>query len=315
MRRTSIRRVLRPLPNRPITCECRRATVANVSDCYLAIDVGSSRLSAAVVSHHGDVLLRDRVPTPGREVWSALVRLTRRVLAAAPQRPLGCGVGVGGPIDRSTNTISPLHVPSLQGVALREQMEELTGLPTTVDLAAKAMALGEAWRGAAVGHSDFAAVVMGASISAGLVVGGRMLDGRLGNAGGLGHINVEPGGRACVCGALGCLEAYCGGGALEAETGRPPQRAPQAIVERTGIYVGRALASLGAVCDVRYAVVGGAVALGFGEPFFDAVNTELEQRARLGFTSGFRAVPAALGTMAPLVGAAALARRGLAAAR
>lgn len=286
-----------------------------MTECYLAVDVGSSKLSAAVVGDRGEVLVRDRVPTPARDVLPALARLARRVLAATPERPLACGVGVGGPIDRSADTVAPLHVPSLHGVHLADQVAEITGLPTTVDLAAKAVALGEAWRGAAVGESNFAAVVMGSGVSAGIMLGGRLVDGRLGNAGGLGHVIIEQGGRPCVCGALGCLEAYCGGGALEAETGRPPQRAPQAIVERTGIHVGRALATLGAVCDLRLAVIGGAVALGFGEPFFAAVRTELDLRARLGFTTGFRVVPAALGTMAPLVGAAALARRGLASSR
>jgi glucokinase len=132
---------------------------------------------------------------------------------------------------------------------------------------------------------------------------------RLGNAGHIGHIVVEPEGRDCRCGGRGCLEAYCSGQAIEEETGRPPQRAPQAIVERTGLLTGRALASLAAICDLRLAVVGGSVALGFGEPFFSATQLELDQRARLSFTSGFRVVPAGLGQLAPLVGAAALARR------
>ena len=72
---------------------------------------------------------------------------------------------------------------------------------------------------------------------------------------------------------------------------------------------GRALAGLGAVCDLKLAVVGGSVALGFGEPFFASCQSELDQRARLSFTSGFRVVPVGLGQMASLVGAAALARR------
>ena len=52
-----------------------------------------------------------------------------------------------------------------------------------------------------------------------------------------------------------------------------------------------------------------AVALGFGAPFFEAANTEIEQRARLAATVGLKVVPAELGNMAPLVGAAAMARR------
>ena len=72
--------------------------------------------------------------------------------------------------------------------------------------------------------------------------------------------------------------------------------------------VGRALASVGALCDLKMAIVGGSVALGFGEPFFRAAQDELDKRARLPFISGFQVLPAALGQRAPLIGAAALIR-------
>lgn len=279
-----------------------------MADCYLSIDVGNSKLSAAVVDQQGEILVRDRVPTPARDVWPTLSRLAKRVMAAAPTPPRGVGVGITGPVDAVAGTVSPLHMPTLVDTPLRSMMEELTGLPTVVDQSGKAVALGEAWRGAAVGETDFATLVLGSAVTGGIVIGGRLLGGRLGNAGAIGHVIVEMGGRPCACGANGCLEAYCGGLALEAETGRPPQRAPQAIVERTGILVGRALASVGAVCDLRLAVIGGAVALGFGDAFYTAVQQELDQRAKLSFTSGFRVVPSQLGLVAPLVGAAALAR-------
>ena len=205
-------------------------------------------------------------------------------------------------------TVSPLYVPTWKEFPLAAEMEALTQLPTVIDNNAKTVALGEAWCGAGVGVRDFVAVVMGAGVGGGIFSAGQLLEGRLGNAGHIGHIIVEPEGRPCTCGGRGCLEAYCSGRAIEEETGRPPQRAPQSIVERTGILTGRALASLGAICDLRLAIVGGSVALGFGEPFFSAAQSELDQRARLAFTQGFSVVPAGLGQLAPLVGAAALAR-------
>ena len=64
------------------------------------------------------------------------------------------------------------------------------------------------------------------------------------------------------------------------------------------MLVGRALASVGAVCDLKLAVIGGSVALGFGEPFFRAAQDELDKRARLPFTSGFQVMPASLGPRA-----------------
>ena len=285
------------------------ATVVRVSTCYLAIDVGGTKLAVGIVSDAGEVLVRDRVATPNRDVWPALSRVVLRVLAAAPTPPVAVGVGCGGPMNPATGTVSPLHIPSWKDFPLAAEVETLTQLPTVLDNNAKAVALGEAWCGAAVGVTDFVALVIGAGLGGGIISRGKLLEGRLGNAGHIGHMVVEPEGRPCKCGGRGCLEAYCSGVAIEEETGRPPQRAPQAIVERTGLLTGRALASLGAICDLRLAVIGGSVALGFGEPFFSAAQAELDQRARLGFTSGFTVVPAGLGQLAPLVGAAALARR------
>ena len=280
-----------------------------MSTCYLAIDVGGTKLAVGIVSDTGEVLVRDRVATPSRDVWPALSRVVLRVLAAAPESPAAVGVGCGGPMNPVTRSVSPLHIPTWKDFPLADEVEALTQLPAVLDINAKAVALGEAWCGAAQGERDFVALVIGAGVGGGIVSGGRLLEGRLGNAGHVGHIVVEPDGRPCHCGGRGCLEAYCSGLAIEEETGRPPQRAPQAVVERTGLLTGRALASLGAICDLRLAVVGGSVALGFGEPFFSAAQLELDQRARLGFTQGFRIVPAGLGQSAALVGAAALARR------
>ncbi|MEZ5272162.1 MAG: ROK family protein [Ilumatobacteraceae bacterium] len=79
-------------------------------------------------------------------MWPALARLVRRVLAAAPSRPLGCGVGCGGPMNPDLGTVAPLHIPSLKDFPLGAQVEELTHLPTVVDNNAKAVALAEAWR-------------------------------------------------------------------------------------------------------------------------------------------------------------------------
>ena len=285
------------------------ATVVSMSNCYLAIDVGGTKLAVGIVAETGEVLVRDRVATPVRDVWPALSRVVLRVLAAAPTPPVAVGIGCGGPMNPVTRTVSPLHVPSWKDFPLAAEVETLTQLPTVLDNNAKAVALGEAWCGAAVGERNFVALVIGAGLGGGIVSRGKLLEGRLGNAGHIGHVVVEPDGRPCRCGGRGCLEAYCSGAAIEEETGRPPQRAPQAIVERTGLLTGRALASLGAICDLRLAVIGGSVALGFGEPFFAAAQAELDQRARLAFTSGFRVVPAGLGQLAPLIGAAALARR------
>jgi len=207
--------------------------------------------------------------------------------------------------------VSPLNIPGWRRFPLLSRLAESTGLPTFVDNDAKALALGEGWRGAAAGVDNFIAMVVSTGVGGGIVLDGRLLDGESGNAGHIGHVIVEPDGRRCECGACGCLEAEASGLAIAAVTGRPADEADAATVARTGTLVGRAVGSVANLLDLRLAVVGGSVALGFGEPFFAAAQAELDARARLDFSAGARIVPVGLGADGPLIGAAAVGWRGL----
>ncbi len=279
-----------------------------MADLFLAIDIGGTKLTAGIIDEMGAVLVRDRVPTPSRDVWPAVARLVKRVIAASPQPPVACGVSCAGPIDTTAGTVSPLHMGSWRSFPLRDAVVELTGLPVTLDTDANSMVSAEVWVGAAMGVADVIGVVCATGVGGGIISGGRLLHGRLGNAGGIGHMVVEPDGRPCACGGFGCLDAYCSRVAIEDETGRSAQQASKAIIERTGTLMGRALASVGAIVDLKVAVIGGSLAFGFRELFFEATRDEVQRRAGLGFIRGFEVLPSALGNHASLVGAAALAR-------
>jgi glucokinase len=154
-------------------------------------------------------------------------------------------------------------------------------------------------------------MVVSTGVGGGIVLEGRLVDGDSGNAGHIGHVIVEPDGRACACGAQGCLEAEASGTAIAAISGRPALEAPLEVRVRTGRLVGRAVASAASLLDLRLAVVAGSVALGFGADFFGAAQTELDRSARLEFSRGTRILPAGLGASGPLIGAAAVAFAGL----
>jgi glucokinase len=207
--------------------------------------------------------------------------------------------------------VSPLNIPAWQNFPLRPRLAAATGLPTFVDNDAKALALAEGWQGAAAGWRNYLAMVVSTGIGAGIVLDGRLLDGEAGNAGHLGHVIVVPEGRRCECGAHGCLEAEASGTAIAAVTGRPAADAPPEVVARTGTLVGRAVASVANLLDLRLALVAGSVALGFGRPFFAAAQAELDRSACLAFSAGASIRPAGLGADGPLLGAAAVAWRGL----
>ena len=280
---------------------------------YLAVDIGGTKLLCGVVSLDGRVLAQERCATPPAQVWDTLSGLVSRVMAGAAHLQLiACGVGAGGPMSDNGDKVSTLSIPSWRNFALRSSLAQLTGLATFVDNDAKAVVLGETWCGAAVGCRDVIGMVVSTGVGGGIITDGRLLDGDSGNAGHIGHICVVPNGRLCKCGARGCLEAVASGTAIAEMTGQPAAHAPAHVIEQTGMYVGRAVASVAALLDLRLAVIGGSVALGFGEPFFRAAQTEADRYAAIEFARGIRLLPAGLGADAPLVGAAAIARRQLA---
>jgi glucokinase len=283
----------------------------------LAIDVGGTKLAAGIVSADGEIASRAVAATPSdgdaEGLFSALVAIATEVRRDAVDAhglsADACGVGCGGPMTAGGAEVSPLNIPAWRSFPLQARLADALGLPTFVDNDAKALALGEGWRGAARGCDDFIAIVVSTGVGGGIVLGGHLLDGARGNAGHIGHLVVEPDGRACRCGSRGCLEAEASGTAIEAVTGRPPAEADAAVVARTGRLVGRAVASVAALLDLRLAVVAGSVALGFGAPFFAAAQAEIDERARIEFARGCRIAPAGLGADGPLVGAAAIALR------
>lgn len=277
----------------------------------LAVDVGGTKLAAAVVDRGGDVLRSVQAPTPRGDAEAVFGALAALVASVAGGSEAVCGVGCGGPMSAGGSDVSPLNIPAWRAFPLRSRLAELTGLAVHVDNDAKALALGEGWRGAACGVDDYIAMVVSTGVGGGIVLGGRLLDGAEGNAGHVGHVIVVPDGRLCGCGASGCLEAEASGTAILAATGRPAAKAAPDVIARTGALVGRAVASVANLLDLRLAVVAGSVALGFGDPFFAAAQAELGRSARLSFSAGARIVPAGLGALGPLVGAAAVGWRGL----
>ncbi|HVL06600.1 MAG TPA: ROK family protein [Acidimicrobiales bacterium] len=281
-------------------------------DIALAVDIGGTKMAAGLVRDDGEVLASASAPSRADsadglfDVLAALVEGVRDGAEVAV-----CGVGCGGPMAAGGETVSPLNIAVWRDFPLRSRLATVTGRATFVDNDAKALALGEGWKGAAAGVDDFIAMVVSTGVGGGIVLDGRLLDGAGGNAGHIGHLCVEPEGRVCACGARGCLEAEASGTSIAAVTGRPAAEASAEVIARTGRLVGRGVASVANLLDLGLAVVAGSVALGYGEPFFAAAQAELDAQAKLSFSVGARIVPGGLGPAGPLVGAAAVGWRGI----
>jgi glucokinase len=297
----------------------RHPKVGGPGDVVLAVDVGADRFEAALVTSSG--LLVDRShsmvePDVGPEShYTALATMVTELMAAAEERDevriVAVGVGSVGPVDRHLTTVSPAGKVSWRNFPLRARLEELTGLPVYGDLDAKVLALAEGWLGAAQGHQNFCTITVSASVAGGLVLDDDLLDGASGFAGQVGHIIVEPGGRRCVCGAQGCLDAEASGLAIESMTGRPLTEPTYEIMQRTGVLVGRAAATVCNTLDLTLVVVAGTIARNFAATFFHSAQVALEEHAQLPYSRGARITPSRLGDNGQLIGAGAMGWRGL----
>ena len=249
-------------------------------------------------------MVRDRVATPPRDVWPALARLVKRVVAAAPadaggvRRRMRRADGAG-----DAHGVAAVHPQRGAASRCAHRLDELTAAAggrrqrCQGARARRGLVRRGVGRRATSSASWWAPVSAAASSAA-----ARLLQGRVGNAGHIGHVVVEPDGRPCVVrGLRAASRRTAAAGRSRTETGRPPQRAPRAIVERTG-HAGRPGRSprSGAIVDLKLAVIGGSVALGFGESFFERrAGTSSTRAPGSAFISGFQVVPAALGDSAP----------------
>jgi len=285
----------------------------------LAVDVGGPKFEAGLVTARGELIDRAAAklePDDGPEShYTSLAGVVGEMIDVAETRHgvrvRGIGVGCAGPVDRDLETVSPVGIASWNEFPLRSRLAALTRLPVHGDIDARALALAEGWLGAAQGQSSFCAVTISAGIDAGIVLDGELLDGSSGAAGHVGHVQVEPGGRRCRCGAQGCLDAEASGLAVEVITGRPYSEPTYEIMQRTGRLMGRAAAVVCNALDLSLVVVGGDVALNFAATFFNAAQISLDEHTQLPYSRGARITPSRLGESGLLLGAGALGWRGV----
>ena len=295
----------------------------------LALDIGGTKLAAGLVDETGTVLVHDRTATPTsldpEELWGAVVGLVDELLAH-PDAPLydGIGVGCGGPMEWPEGRVSPINIHGWRGFPLLERVRDryAGGRPAVIHNDAVALAVAEHRWGAGQGHDHVLGMVVSTGVGGGLVVGGRRVDGGTGNAGHVGHIVVDPLGPACPCGGRGCVEAIARGPALAeyavshgwqgeqtgiavADGARAGDPSCLAACERAGRAVGLGIVSACATLDLDVVTIGGGIAQS-GELFFAPLRRTFDEYAGLAFIRRCEIVPARLGPLAGLSGAAAL---------
>ena len=253
----------------------------------IGIDLGGTKTEVVVLDADGIERLRRRVPTP-REDYDAILALVATLVTDAerscglPAGSASVGIGTPGSLSRATGLLRGSNSVCLNGMPVKRDLE--TRLDRTIVLAndANCFALSEATDGAGRGADVVFGVILGTGVGGGIVVQGRVVEGRNAIAGEWGHNPLpwpeddERPGATCFCGQRGCIETWLSGPAMardhlvhapgdptsaEAIVARAAERdaACEATLDRYERRLARALAHVVNIVDPDVIVLGGGL--------------------------------------------------------
>lgn len=314
-------------------------------DLFVGVDVGGTKVAAALVDSRGEILARDKAATPrgakAKQILKVICGLVEGVVASKglKLKRLG-GVGLGAPGIVSPDGREVVFAPNidLSGYPLADKLEDRLGVDVVMGNDVNLGVLGERWLGAAKDASDLVGIFPGTGVGGGVVVNGRLLWGAHGAGAELGHLIVEPGGPRCGCGNRGCLEALASRTAIERDIRAAVKAGERSVITDLAgdlsvikskalakalkkkdpvvtRVVGKAAERLGSACvslrhvfDPELFVLGGGVIEACGDHILPVVQKALDKDPFFKRVGRCKAVPSMLADDAVLLGAVALAR-------
>lgn len=299
----------------------------------LAVDLGGTKVEAALVDPQGVVLAasRSRAPTGGdsstTDLDAAVLRVVDHALNHSPDTAtiVGVGIAAAGPVDEAAGTLSPINIPQWRDYPLRTLITDhirdtLGDIPVHFHRDGVAIVLAAHWLGNAAGATNLLGMVISTGIGGGFIVGGRVL---AGNSGHIGQIQVSGFTGELSIGSRTTLESVASGPHTVAwantqgwigDTGEELSAAyrdgdpiARRAVVRVSEAVGQAICSACALVETDVVAIGG----GFSQVTPDLVPmiARVVESHPLDYVSRVQVIDAGLPETAPLTGAAALVYR------
>jgi glucokinase len=286
-----------------------------MADLRGGIDLGGTKIQTAIVDPGGEVVGEARHPTPTEggpeDVASTMATALREAAAAAGVETSalkGIGVGSPGDADEKTGVVSSArNLPDWEGsFPLGEKLRDALGAEVKIGNDVQVATEAEFHLGAGKEFESLIGVFWGTGVGGGLILDGKPWLGR-GAAGEIGHMVVKRGGAKCPCGRRGCLEAYAGRSAMEAEARKRHEdgektdlfklmekhekprltsgiweraldhedKLTEELIERAVEALGTGIASAINLLDVEAVILGGGLGIRFGERLMGPLTEEM----------------------------------------
>ena len=179
----------------------------------IGIDIGGTNTDIGLVRDDGRCMAKKNLPT--NKYFDASIYVSDicdqiKALMAENEVTAIDGIGIAAPAGNFyTGCIENATNLNFKGVIdLAAMFHGHLDVPVVVSNDANAAAYGELVYGGAKGMKHFVMFTLGTGVGSGIVVDGKLVHGKTGGAGELGHAILIPEGRPCGCGRKGCLETY-----------------------------------------------------------------------------------------------------------
>ncbi|MCX4487868.1 MULTISPECIES: ROK family transcriptional regulator [Streptomyces] len=316
----------------PTSAGGRRARSVSLSGdagIVIGVDFGHTHLRVAVGNLAHQVLAEESEPldvdASSAEGFDRAEVLVKRLIAATgigPDKVIGIGLGVPGPIDVESGTLGSTSIlPGWTGINPSQELSGRLGVPVYVDNDANLGALGELVWGSGRGVKDLAYIKVASGVGAGLVIDGTIYRGPGGTAGEIGHITLDESGPVCRCGNRGCLETFTAaryvlpllqpshGPGLTMERvvqlAREGDPGCRRVIGDVGRHIGSGVANLCNLLNPSRVVLGGSLAEA-GELVLGPIRDSVSRYAIPSAARQLSVLPGALGGRAEVLGALAL---------
>ena len=199
----------------------------------LGVDLGGTKIEAILLDENLNTIQRKRVPTPQND-YSQILNTINSLSADLLENVKDYSIGIctPGAISKKTGLIKNSNTQCLIEKPLKEDLEKKLGQKISMENDANCFAIAESTLGVAKGFDVVFGVIMGTGVGGGIVINGKIHQGRTNIAGEWGHHTLHQNGNNCYCGKQGCVETYISGPALEKrwkELTRKSQNMPEII--------------------------------------------------------------------------------------
>jgi glucokinase len=287
----------------------------------IGVDVGGTKILAAVADRNGRLLRQAEHPTPTSSQDALVAGVEAAVTEVLDDDVKALGFGVPSRVDQATGIAhGSVNIP-LQELRLRDSMSARFALPAEIENDANAAALAEWTLGAGRGSKNMVMLTLGTGVGGGVIIDQRLYRGWAE----FGHTVVELDGKPCqgTCTGRGHLESYCTGvaareaaekafgagadGSDVVRLARDGDVDALGILETIGRYLGAGMGSLVNIFYPEVVVVGGGFGAAAGELVLEPAREVMRREALSPAGDTVRVVPAELGPLAGVIGAALVA--------